>query len=115
MTPAFTLYKFRKILGLVFIIFITLIVLSIINPIKSEVTNDVVNKVDSTGLASKVINLDASIKDPVSEVKQVSGNFLYRLLQNNPLGFLGLVLVTGICLFGTGFYLRDLRLLLRGL
>lgn len=109
MPAAYTLYKFKKMFGLVLTIFFILIVLSIVNPLKKEATDQAIEGIDSTGMATKTVDTYNSIPDPKEEIKQASGNFLYRLMNNNPKGFFVLALIITGILFGGGVYLRDVR------
>jgi len=109
MPAAYSLYKFKKMFGLVLTIFFILIVLSILNPAKEEVIEKTVSSIDTTGAATKSIEVYNSIPDPEGSVKQASGNLLYRLMNNNPQGFFVLTLIVTGLLFGAGVYLRDVR------
>lgn len=109
MPAAYTLYKFKKMFGLVLLIFFILIILSIINPIKSRVTKEVVSEVDESGAGVTALAAYGVIDDPEAPIKQGAGNFLYRLMRDNPKGFFVLALIVTIILFGGGIYLRNVR------
>ena len=114
MNPAFTLYKYKKLVGLVFVIMILLAIASVLNPAKQEAKDQLVNefsKQDQTEALNNSYQLSktASSLDPKSNAEQKSGNFFMNLLNENPEGFLILVLVIAGILFIFGVPLKSMR------
>ncbi|MCK4997168.1 hypothetical protein KAS08_02595 [Candidatus Pacearchaeota archaeon] len=114
MVSAYTGYKFKKMLFLVFGIMILLAVLSLLNPMKQEVKDVAVNeiaKVDETGIINESYNTynDITGLNLKPKAEQKSGNYFLRTLQNNPVEFLFVgFLVSGV-LFLFGVRLKSMR------
>ncbi|MFH1589396.1 MAG: hypothetical protein ABIB43_02415 [archaeon] len=115
MPPAYTVYKFKKMIGLVFTICIILAVLSVLNPAKEDAISNVVKNIDETGTASKLLETKSLISNPKGEIEQTSGNFFYKLITNNSKGFMALVVVIALILFALGVGLKPVRSYQRGL
>jgi len=109
MPAAYTFYKFKKMFEIVLAIFFMLIILSILTPELEKAKNQAANSIDSSGVSTKAIDTLNSVPDPEEEIKQSSGNFLYRLMNDNPKGFFILALIVTVILFGGGVYLKDAR------
>jgi len=112
MPAAYTAYKFKKMIGLVFILFILLIIFSLVNPLKNEAKDNLVqeiSKTDSTGTAESRYNTLENIPDLESDTQQKSGGFLLNLLNESPGEFLLLVLVVAGILFLLGIRLKSMR------
>lgn len=115
MGAAYTFYKFKALIILVGAILLVLAIGSQLNPAIKETENSIINSIDPSGTASSVLELEEKVSDPKGEIKQVTGNYLFNLLDKNPNGFLILVVLITIFLFSRGVYLRTVRGFLRSL
>tara|TARA_Y100000310_G_scaffold113815_1_gene112267 strand:- start:1908 stop:2264 length:357 start_codon:yes stop_codon:yes gene_type:complete len=115
MVIAYTLYKYKKLVGLVLIIFILLIVASQFNPEVDKAKRQMVDELDETGIATTAMDIKEGVPDPEGEIKQKSGNYLLNLLNENPEGFLLLGLVVAGVLFFLGIRLSQVRSFARGI
>jgi hypothetical protein len=115
MAPVFTLYKFRKLFGLVVVIFILLSISSVIKPKVENAQTMAVRGIDSTGQLSGMIGAVNDIPDPEGSAKQETGNFLMNLLNEYPIGFFLLAGIVTIGLFMLGVRLTSVRSFLRAL
>lgn len=113
MPPAYTAYKLRKMIGLVFTIFIMLAILSQVNPAKSAAEKELVEAFDPSNTASNAAMEIQGNLDIESQAKQGIGDRLFILLTVNTMGFLILVIIVALILFGSGVYLRNVRKILR--
>jgi hypothetical protein len=109
MPAAYTLYKFKKLFGLIFFIFIALILFSTIRPVKEKLISETVSVIDTSGTTSKAVNTYNSIPDPEADAKEASGNFLLKLLNKNSTDFFILIFIVAVILFICGIYLKDVR------
>lgn len=112
MPAAYTGYKFKKLFGLVLAIMFLLAILSVINPLKSEAKDEIVEEVseyDESGDIEKSYNILKSVPDPKGKVEQKSGNFFMNLLENNIASFIGLSLIITALLFVLGVRLKSVR------
>jgi ABC-type lipoprotein release transport system permease subunit len=81
MPPAFTFYKYNKLVGLVFGIMILLAILSVLNPAKEEVKDQLINEVskqDQTGVLNNSYQLSKEVNslDPKSNTEKNRETFL---------------------------------------
>ena len=114
MPAAYTGYKLSKTIQIVFGIFLVLAILSVINPAKQEAVDKIIKETDAAGIAPAVAVIN-NIPDPKGQAEQYTGNFLWRLMENNPQTFIGLVLLVSVALFIVGVRLKTLRGYQRGL
>lgn len=115
MPAAYTQYKFKKMFVLVISIFFVLAILSVINPVKDKATKEAISELNKTGLSGSTLDVYNTVPDPEGAAKQVTGNVLYNLLENNPKGFFFLAFIVTLILFASGVYLRDVRKFQRSL
>ena len=120
MPPAFTAYKFKHLVILVIGIMLTLAILSQL-PSKTDIGfmtgKAVADEVDKTGQLTNTIETAENINslNPQSQAEGKTGNFFFRLLNENPQSFL--VLAVGIAgiLFLLGIRLKHVRQYGKGL
>ncbi len=120
MPPAFTFYKYNKLVGLVFGVMILLAILSVINPIKEQAKDEIVNELseqDKIEVLNNSYQLSKDINnlDPKSNAEKKSGNFFINLLNENPEGFIIIALIIAGVLFLFGVPLKSVRSYSRGL
>lgn len=115
MGAAYTLYKFKELFILVFLIFIVLGVKSQINSVVDEAKKEAIDAVDSTGEVTGLFGVVDSIPDPEAQAKQGVGEWLWDKLENNPEELMLLALLVAGFLFAGGVYLGPVRGFLRGL
>lgn len=120
MPPAFTAYKLKHMIALVFGIMVILAVLSQI-PSKTDLGfmtgKAVAEEVDQTGQLTESIETAETINslDPQSKAEGKAGNFFFKLLNDNPEGFIFLAIIIGVILFLLGVRLKQVRQYGRGL
>lgn len=120
MPAAFTLYKFKHLVILVLGIMFTLAILSQI-PSKTDIGfmtgKAVADEVDETGQLTKSIETAETINslDPKSQAEGKSGNFFFRLLNDNPKAFIVVAIIIAGILFLLGVRLKQVRQYGRGL
>lgn len=118
MNPAFTLYKFRKLLILVLAIMFVLAITSQI-PGKKAILfftgKSVASEVDETDQLKGLIGTVESIPDPKAEAEKASGNFFFNLLNKDVEKFMIFALIITAGLFAGGVPLAFVRKFLRGL
>lgn len=113
MPAAYTPYKFGKIFQIVFAIMILLAAFSIINPILLNAQNQAVGAVTKAMPESNNIERTyeaySKLPDPKGTIKQETGSELYKLMNNNPQGFVVLGFGVTIVFFIFGVRLKTLR------
>jgi len=102
------LAKIGAMIGAVFTLFITMIVLSEFLPALDN-ANQEIAKQDTTGLATTTLEVQNSIPDPKGSFKQHTGGFLKSLLENHPMTFLFLVVIVALILIYAGVKISSVR------
>ena len=98
----------KAMISAVFILFIGMIVYSQVMPELNNAQEEIA-KTDTTGMASASLDTVNAVPDVKGGVKQGLGGFLLRLLVNNPILFMILVVVTAIGLLYLGVTLAQVR------
>jgi hypothetical protein len=120
MAAAFTLYKFKNMIILVIGIMFALAILSQVPSIKDiqfMTGKTVANEVDDTGQLNNAIGTaeDINSLNPKAVVEGKAGNWFFRLLNDNPGGFILIAVIIGGILFLLGVRLKHVRQYRRGL
>jgi|GEM_PF-6163983 len=106
--PKKALAKIGAMIGAVFMLFITMILLSELWPALDN-ANQEIAKQDTTGLATATLEAQNSIPDPKGSFKQHAGGFLKGLLENHPMAFMLLVVIIALILFYAGIKVSSVR------
>ena len=111
MPAAYTLYKFRKLFGLVLAIAVVLIFWYQFNNTVDDAKGEIA-RTDSSGMATKALETQEvyeTISNPKGVVEHSTGGFLNNLLSKNSEAFMWLIFLTAAVLFFSGVRLSSLR------